>query len=94
MSDQVLITEQPNPVTVTDSGATVIGINSQGPAGPQGVAGPAGATGPTGANGQGVPTGGTTNQLLAKIDSTNYNTQWITNTSITKALAIAMAAAL
>jgi hypothetical protein len=25
-----------------------------------------------------VPTGGTANQVLAKIDSTNYNTQWIT----------------
>lgn len=36
-----------------------------------------GPAGPTGAAGQGVPTGGTINQVLAKIDSTNYNTQWI-----------------
>lgn len=27
----------------------------------------------------GVPTGGTTGQILAKIDGTNYNTQWIDN---------------
>jgi hypothetical protein len=29
-----------------------------------------------------VPTGGTANQVLAKIDSTNYNTQWITPPSV------------
>lgn len=37
-----------------------------------------GPTGATGAAGQGVPTGGTTGQVLAKIDATNYNTHWIT----------------
>ena len=31
-----------------------------------------------GTNGQGLPTGGTANQVLAKIDGTNYNTQWVT----------------
>jgi hypothetical protein len=45
--------------------------------GPQGVQGPAGATGATGAAGQGVVVGGTTGQLLSKIDGTDYNTQWI-----------------
>ena len=55
-----------------------------GPAGPQGVPGPAGAdgtngaTGATGPAGQGVPTGGTTGQVLAKVDGTNFNTQWTT----------------
>ncbi len=55
-------------------------LGAQGPAGatgaqgPQGVAGPAGPQGATGANGQGVPTGGTANQVLAKVDGTNYNT--------------------
>jgi Major tropism determinant N-terminal domain len=48
---------------------------SQGPQGVQGVQGPTGATGATGA---GVITGGTANQALTKIDSTNYNTQWST----------------
>ena len=59
----------------------------QGPAGPQGIPGTngtngidgaVGATGPAGANGQGVPTGGTANQVLAKIDGTDYSTQWVT----------------
>jgi hypothetical protein len=26
-----------------------------------------------------VPVGGTTGQVLAKIDGTNYNTQWVTS---------------
>lgn len=30
-----------------------------------------------GNDGQGVPTGGTANQVLAKVDSTDYNTQWV-----------------
>lgn len=34
--------------------------------------------GVAGANGQGVPTGGTTGQVLTKIDATDYNTQWTT----------------
>lgn len=33
-----------------------------------------GATGPAG---QGVPTGGTTGQVLAKVDGTDYNTEWV-----------------
>jgi len=43
-----------------------------GPMGPQGPAGPAGT------NGQGVPTGGTTGQVLAKVNGTDYNTAWVT----------------
>ena len=64
-----------------------------GPQGPEGIQGPAGPTGAGGAQGlkgdtgnkgdkgdtgAGVPVGGTANQVLAKIDSTNYNTQWTT----------------
>jgi len=54
-----------------------------GPAGPQGDPGPTGATGPAGADGadgaagQGVPAGGTAGQVLAKIDGTDYNTEWV-----------------
>ena len=44
-----------------------------------------GTNGTNGANGQGVPTGGTANQVLAKIDGTNYNTQWITPSAGTSA---------
>jgi hypothetical protein len=42
-----------------------------------GVPGPAGSQGPAGSNGVGVPVGGTTGQVLAKIDGTNYNTEWV-----------------
>lgn len=54
----------------------------QGPTGPQGPAGPAGAAGTNGTNGtngQGVPTGGTAGQVLSKINTTDYNTQWVSN---------------
>lgn len=37
-----------------------------------------GTTGATGATGPGVPTGGSTGQVLAKINGTDYNTQWVT----------------
>ncbi len=49
-----------------------------GPQGPQGLTGPQGPAGAPGANGQGVPTGGTTGQVLAKVNATDYNTQWVT----------------
>jgi hypothetical protein len=58
-----------------------------GPTGPTGATGatgsqgPTGPTGPTGATGPGVPTGGTANQILTKIDATNYNTQWTSTIS-------------
>ena len=45
-----------------------------------GPTGPAGAAGATGPPGPGVPTGGTTGQVLAKINATNYNTQWVAPT--------------
>ena len=47
-----------------------------------GAKGDTGATGATGATGQGVVTGGTTGQVLSKIDGTDYNTQWTTPTSV------------
>lgn len=48
----------------------------QGVEGQQGVMGPQGPDGQDGADGQGVPTGGTAGQVLQKVDSTDYNTQW------------------
>lgn len=39
---------------------------------------PQGQTGATGATGAGVPIGGTDGMVLAKIDATDYNTQWVT----------------
>ncbi len=38
----------------------------------------ASSSGPQGAAGVGVPTGGTTGQVLAKASGTNYDTQWVT----------------
>lgn len=51
-----------------------------GPAGPSGAtgpAGPAGADGTDGTDGVGVPTGGTTGQVLAKSSGANYATEWV-----------------
>ena len=50
-----------------------------GPTGPNGDTGPTGPQGDTGPTGAGVPVGGTTGQILAKVDGTDYNTQWVTN---------------
>ncbi len=52
-----------------------------GTTGANGLQGIQGAKGDTGVAGKGVPVGGTANQVLAKIDGTNYNTQWVTPTS-------------
>lgn len=48
----------------------------QGNQGIQGIQGIQGAQGDPGSPGVGVPTGGTTGQVLSKIDATDYNTQW------------------
>jgi hypothetical protein len=56
-------------------------IGATGATGSQGIQGLTGATGPQGPAGQGVPTGGTTGQVLSKINNTDYNTQWITPAS-------------
>lgn len=37
-----------------------------------------GAQGPQGPSGPGVPAGGSAGQVLAKVDGTNYNTEWVT----------------
>ena len=49
-------------------------IGAQGPTGPQGIQG---IQGVPGADGEGVPAGGTTDQVLAKVDGTDYNTAWV-----------------
>ena len=49
-----------------------------GPQGPAGLTGPQGPAGTPGANGQGVSAGGTTGQVLAKVNGTDFNTQWVT----------------
>jgi hypothetical protein len=66
-----------------------------GPTGPVGATGPPGANGTNGTNGtngapgapgQGVPVGGTANQILTKIDASNYNTQWSTPLALNNGL--------
>lgn len=57
--------------------------NLKGPKGADGLVGPQGPNGPQGPMGfpgVGVPTGGTANQVLAKIDGNDYNTQWVNQT--------------
>lgn len=56
-------------------------LAAQGATGAVGATGATGPTGPTGATGAGVASGGTAGQVLAKIDATNYNTQWVTPAS-------------
>lgn len=74
-------------LTATDEGGGVVRVDGMagvagptGPAGPTGATGAAGADGADGADGVGVPTGGTTGQVLAKNSSTNYDTGWVTPT--------------
>jgi hypothetical protein len=62
---------------VGPTGAT----GSTGSQGATGATGAQGSTGATGSAGPGVASGGTEGQVLAKIDGTNYNTQWIDNYS-------------
>lgn len=45
--------------------------------GPAGEAGPAGPTGPQGEPGAGVPSGGTTGQILAKKSERDHDTEWV-----------------
>lgn len=64
-----------------DSGGTVhplVGATgADGAPGAAGADGADGAPGADGADGQGVPVGGTASQRLAKIDGTDFNTEWV-----------------
>jgi len=48
-----------------------------GSSGSSGTSGTDGSSGSSGTSGQGVPAGGSTDQVLAKINGTDYNTQWV-----------------
>ena len=48
--------------------------------GTSGSSGTSGLSGSSGTSGYGVPLGGTSGQVLSKIDGTNYNTQWVNQT--------------
>lgn len=57
-----------------DTGAT----GPEGPKGATGATGPQGPQGPAGPDGVGIPTGGTTGQVLSKASETDYDTEWTT----------------
>jgi len=71
----------------TSAIASVVGAPGAGPAGADGADGVDGVDGADGADGAdstvagpagaGVPVGGTAGQVLAKIDATNFNTEWV-----------------
>lgn len=52
-----------------------------GPTGATGPTGPAGTTGLTGPAGPGIAAGGTTDQVLAKASTTDYETKWVSATA-------------
>ena len=52
-------------------------LSLEGTDGVNGVDGLDGSAGTDGTDGQGVPVGGTANQILEKIDGTDFNTQWV-----------------
>ena len=66
--------------TVTNSGTSSAAVLNFGI--PQGAKGDDGADG---ADGEGVPTGGTTGQLLAKKTNTNFDTEWVDPPTIPQA---------
>lgn len=71
---------QGEPGTKGDAGDTGIqGVQgTKGDAGADStVEGPQGNAGPTGPTGPGTATGGTSGQVLAKIDGTDFNTEWV-----------------
>jgi hypothetical protein len=69
---------------ITNSGTSSAAVfnftiprGATGATGTTGATGAKGDTGATGAAGPGVPTGGTTGQVLVKNSATNYDTKWI-----------------
>lgn len=64
-------------IIYSDGTSTTLGpiTGEQGPPGP---AGPTGPVGPPGPAGQGVAAGGTTGQVLTKLNNTDYATTWTT----------------
>ena len=61
------------PITVKKDIEAAASSGGGGEQGPQGPTGPAGSDG---ADGQGVPTGGTTGQILKKSSGTDFDTEW------------------
>jgi len=79
---QASFTTETTSVSVTPPASSSVSILQKGPKGDtgpqgiQGVPGNNGVDGADGADGQGVPTGGTANQVLIKDSGTDYDTSW------------------
>lgn len=72
-------TTEESSVSVTSGDSISVSVTEKGAKGDVGVQGPrgeAGNDGADGADGQGVPTGGTANQVLIKDSGTDYDTSW------------------
>ncbi|MBS1519615.1 MAG: collagen-like protein [Bacteroidetes bacterium] len=67
----------PDGVSLAGADGATGPTGATGATGLQGAKGDTGDTGPAGPAGAGVPTGGTTGQVLAKIDGADYNDHWI-----------------
>jgi len=82
MADIVLEDTDGNSIVITDDDAANISLqDTDTPPIELETVGTPGRDGTDGTNGVGVPVGGTTGQVLSKINSTDYNTQWITPAS-------------
>jgi hypothetical protein len=79
--DSVLEVLSPDTLEIVEEIHYGLDVGEQGPPGipgPQGNPGTQGIPGPSGIPGVGVPPGGTAGQALQKLDSTDYNTAWVT----------------
>tara|TARA_R110001592_G_scaffold237626_1_gene496888 strand:- start:163 stop:657 length:495 start_codon:yes stop_codon:yes gene_type:complete len=63
------LTSETNKIVISEKGV-------QGSQGARGSQGEKGDTGDKGDTGEGVPSGGTSGQILSKVDDTDYNTEW------------------
>ena len=63
------LTSETNEIVISEKGV-------QGSQGARGSQGEKGDTGDKGDTGEGVPSGGTSGQILTKVDDTDYNTEW------------------
>lgn len=76
---QVVVTTTQAIVEIVDNGAATTVLTTPTPATVE-IAAP----GPAGPAGEGVPTGGTTYQLLAKASDTNFDTEWTSTPQVDK----------
>ena len=71
----VTLSNELNTIELTSENNEIV-ISEKGVQGAQGSQGEKGDTGDKGDTGEGVPSGGTSGQILTKIDDTDYNTEW------------------